>query len=105
MFLQAGDLGQYGAGFVLQRRFQECVVGIGNLAGPILEIQITQIFINSLLALVQVSRASCCRANKDSSGKTENVKYTSDGRLWAANNSARGANFCLTLPIKFEAHE
>jgi PAS domain S-box-containing protein len=27
------------------------------------------------------------------------------GRLWAANNSARGANFCLTLPAKFEVHE
>jgi len=25
------------------------------------------------------------------------------GRLWAANNSPRGANFCLTLPAKFEA--
>jgi PAS domain S-box-containing protein len=27
------------------------------------------------------------------------------GRLWAANNPVRGANFCLTLPIKLEAHE
>jgi len=25
------------------------------------------------------------------------------GRLWAASNSPRGANFCLTLPVKFEA--
>lgn len=24
------------------------------------------------------------------------------GRLWASNNSPRGANFCLTLPAKFE---
>jgi len=27
------------------------------------------------------------------------------GRLWAANNPVRGANFCLTLPAKLEAHE
>ena len=27
------------------------------------------------------------------------------GRLWAANNSPRGASFHLTLPIKVEAHE
>ena len=27
------------------------------------------------------------------------------GRLWAANNSLRGASFCLTVPAKFEAHE
>ncbi len=26
------------------------------------------------------------------------------GRLWAADNSPRGANFCLTLPAKLEAH-
>jgi signal transduction histidine kinase len=27
------------------------------------------------------------------------------GRLWAANNPVRGANFCLTLPAKLEAHQ
>jgi PAS domain S-box-containing protein len=27
------------------------------------------------------------------------------GRLWAANNSPRGANFCFTLPTKAEAEE
>src|SRR5713101_955567 len=27
------------------------------------------------------------------------------GRLWAAENSPRGASFYLTLPTKFEAHE
>ena len=27
------------------------------------------------------------------------------GRLWAANNSPRGASFHLTLPTKVEAHE
>jgi C4-dicarboxylate-specific signal transduction histidine kinase len=27
------------------------------------------------------------------------------GRLWAANNPVRGANFYLTLPAKLEAHE
>jgi signal transduction histidine kinase len=27
------------------------------------------------------------------------------GRLWAADNSPRGASFCLTRPIKAEAHE
>jgi PAS domain S-box-containing protein len=27
------------------------------------------------------------------------------GRLWAGNNPARGAQFCLTLPAKLEAHE
>jgi PAS domain S-box-containing protein len=27
------------------------------------------------------------------------------GRLWAANNSPRGASFCLTLPAIVEAHE
>src|SRR3989475_5963894 len=27
------------------------------------------------------------------------------GRLWAANNSPRGARFYLTLPTKVEAHE
>src|SRR5207245_407733 len=27
------------------------------------------------------------------------------GRLWAANNSPRGATFHLTLPVKPEAHE
>ena len=27
------------------------------------------------------------------------------GRLWAANNSPRGATFYLTLPAKVEAHE
>jgi signal transduction histidine kinase len=27
------------------------------------------------------------------------------GRLWAANNSVRGANFSLTLPAKLEAHK
>jgi signal transduction histidine kinase len=27
------------------------------------------------------------------------------GRLWTADNSPRGASFCLTLPIKAEAHE
>jgi signal transduction histidine kinase len=26
------------------------------------------------------------------------------GRLWAADNSPRGATFCLTLPAKLEAH-
>jgi signal transduction histidine kinase len=27
------------------------------------------------------------------------------GRLWAANNSPRGASFCFTLPTKAEAEE
>jgi len=27
------------------------------------------------------------------------------GRLWAGDNSPRGANFCLTLPATTEAHE
>jgi signal transduction histidine kinase len=27
------------------------------------------------------------------------------GRLWAANNSSRGASFHLTLPTNVEAHE
>jgi signal transduction histidine kinase len=27
------------------------------------------------------------------------------GRLWAADNSSRGASFHLTLPTKIEAHE
>jgi signal transduction histidine kinase len=27
------------------------------------------------------------------------------GRLWAAGNLPRGANFCFTLPTKAEAHE
>jgi signal transduction histidine kinase len=27
------------------------------------------------------------------------------GRLWAACNTSRGAQFCFTLPSKAEAHE
>src|SRR5271170_2852867 len=75
---QAGDLGQDGGGFVLQVRFQRRVVGVGYLAGPVLKVEIAQVFVNGILAFAQVSRASFLRSQKKPSGQIENIIEAGD---------------------------
>jgi signal transduction histidine kinase len=36
---------------------------------------------------------------------SRSIVESHDGRLWAAENSAHGANFCFTLPTKVETKE
>jgi signal transduction histidine kinase len=36
---------------------------------------------------------------------SRSIVESHSGRLWAADNSPRGASFHVILPIKFEAHE
>jgi signal transduction histidine kinase len=36
---------------------------------------------------------------------SRSIVASHDGRLWAADNSPRGASFHLTLPTRVEAHE
>ena len=73
-FFQAGDFGQDGGGFVLQGRFQRRVVGVGDLAGFVFEVEIAQVFVDGVFALAQIAGAGFLRTEEEPSGQVENIE-------------------------------
>ena len=71
---EARDFGQQRRGFVFQRRFQRLVVGVGNLAGVVFEVQVAQVFVDDVFALAQVRGARFLRAQVELAGQIENIE-------------------------------
>src|SRR5437588_4670107 len=72
------DFGQDGGGFVLQGRFQRCVVCVWDFAGFVLEIEIAQVFVDGLFAFAKLAGAGFLRAEVEPSWQIENIEETSD---------------------------
>src|SRR4029079_10578830 len=73
------DFGQNGGGFVFERLLHAGVVGVGNLAGLVLKIQIAQVLVYRLFALPQECGTGLLRADTEIQGDIEDVEKDNQG--------------------------
>src|ERR1051326_1049005 len=74
---QLGDFGQESGGFVLQRRLERLVIGVGYFAGIEFKIQVAEIFVDGVFAFAEILGASLVLAEIEFVGQVKNVKHRS----------------------------
>src|ERR1051326_3991077 len=83
------DFGQDGDGFVFQRGVHRVVIGVGHLAGLVIEVEVAQVFVDDFIALAQVLQAALVAADGIVVAQIKNVNANGGGQAHADGDSQR----------------